>query len=126
MVIPIGIENIELYDGGDLLIFSETINLYENKLVVKNVFDNELVFIFEDKTGQLEQDIQVKSEEKRAVITFSKKIRNILGSGTTKKIPIINLKDGRKVLLSLYSTQIGDNAIALNVTVNLYIEKYVQ
>jgi len=117
-------QSIIVFDGTDEIIFSSTYNVYENKLVVKSILGYDFIFEFENtepKSGQ--KDINTEGSGKSVTLTFSKKFRNTLGSGTVNKIQLVKFKDGRLLLFSIYGSTIGDNSNTLNITINFYLRK---
>lgn len=114
---------VEARDGDDEIIYSGNFNIYDNKLSLKAILGFNFTFIFETSEQQEGQnDISIKSGDKTVTITLSKKVRNSLGGGTTKKHPIVMFKNGNKLLYSLYASSIGDNTDALNVVINFYLQ----
>lgn len=115
--------SIITFDGKDEVVYSESFNVYENELHIKNVLNFNFKFIFEitdPKEGQ--NDILIQNKDNNVTIILSKKIRNTLGGGTTKKSPIIKFDDGKILLYSLYAQTFGDNTEAVNVTVTFYLK----
>jgi hypothetical protein len=109
-------------DGDDEIIFSQSYNLYENKLTIENIFDVKLFIFFETKDpeeGQVDIDVVADNVEKVSKITLSNKFRNTLGSMTTEKLHIMDMDDPKvSILFSIYGQRVGD--VGLVVTVNLY------
>ncbi len=116
---------VKRYDGNDEIVFSGVFNIYENNLKIKDLAGFNFEFVFEDKLPTLPpanpKDISVSGEGKNVTITLAAKLRNTLGSGTSNKVPIVTFDDGKALLFSLYSSKIGDNTPALNVTITFYI-----
>jgi hypothetical protein len=124
------IENLptKISDGDDEIIFSEAFNLYSNSLKIEGLLkDLNVTFNFEeDGSEKRKKDIDISGDFNNAVISFSSKIRNALGSGTTGKIELAEInKDGikQKLLFSLYSSSIGDKSSGLNVSITFYLRK---
>lgn len=117
-------KTIKMFDGTDEIIFSQTFNVYDNKLILQNILGFNLTFEFESvepKEGQ--KDIEIKGGDKAARLIFSKKFRNTLGSGTINKMQIIKFNDGRLLLFSIYGSEVGGNVNALNITISFYLRK---
>lgn len=111
------------FDGEDEIIYSNSFNIYENKLIIKDFLGFTINFIFakeEPKEGQ--RDMEFSGNGKIATVKFSKKIRNTLGSGNTSKFPLVKFEDGRKLFFTLYGSGIGNESDALNVTVTFYLK----
>lgn len=112
--------NIQIFDGDYEILYSESFNVYENKLIIKNFLDKEFVYIFETEDRiEDHQDINVKWEDKIAIITLSKKFRNALGSGTLSKLKILKNQENQKdIYMSVYGSSFSDKN--LNVVINFY------
>ena len=109
------------FDGNDEIIFSQSFNVYENELLIKDSLGKSFKFIFEKsnfKEGQ--KDINITWDGDKATITLSKKFRSTLGSATTSKLPILKTGNQQEVLLSIFGQQIGGGDL-LNITVNFYL-----
>lgn len=116
---------IKLYDGDDEIVLSSVFNVYENVLNIESLYGFNFRFIFEENSSNepniKSKDVSIISDDKNVTITFSDKIRNTLGSGTSNKIPVVEFENGKKLFFTLYSSVIGDNTPALNVTVTFYL-----
>lgn len=107
------------FDGNDEIIYSESFNIYEGKLKV-DFLDKKFVFIFEKtEPTQDQKDINLVWSENEASVTFSRKFRNSLGSGTTEKIQVLKTSEDKLILFSIFGQQFGDDG--LHVTINFYI-----
>lgn len=108
------------FDGNDEIIFSQSFNVYENRLLVK-FLGKSFKFIFENSEPKGNQkDVNVAWEDDNAVITLSKRFRNTLGSATTQKLAVLRTDDQRKVLMSIFGQQVGTGEL-LNVTISFYL-----
>ncbi|MFA5132452.1 MAG: hypothetical protein WC444_03985 [Candidatus Paceibacterota bacterium] len=118
-------QDIKLYDGDDEIVYSGVFNVYENSLRIESLYGFNFKFLFEEKLPPLpstnSKDIAIVSEEKDITITFNHKIRNTLGGGTSNKVSVVNFNNGKTLLFSVYSSVIGDNTPALNLTVTFYM-----
>lgn len=115
---------VKIFDGTDEIIFSETVNIYDNKLILKNILGFTLNFEFEKgDPKERQKDIEIKGEDKEANLIFSKKFRNTLGSGTVNKMQLVKFDDGKILLFSIYGSVIGSQNDALNVTISFYLRK---
>lgn len=113
---------IKKFDGTDEIIFSSNFNIYENKLTIIGIQGFDLTFEFEiaePKEGQ--KDIDIKGNNKKVTVIFSKKFRNTLGSGTINKIPLIKFQNNKLLLFSIYGSTIGNEISGLNVTITFYL-----
>lgn len=117
----------KISDGDDEIIFSETFNVYDNSLKIEGLSGLDITFNFDEEgSEQREKDIDVLGEGNNATVSFSSKIRNTLGSGTTGKTElaeIVNESEKVKILFSLYVSKIGDKTSGLNVNITFYIRK---
>lgn len=119
---------VKKYDGNDEIVFSDSFNIYENTLSIKDLLGFNFKFVFEDTLPTLppanpQKDVSIEGAGKDVTITFSAKLRNTLGSGTSTKIPIVTFTDGKNLLFSVYSSKIGDGTSALSVTVTFYLRQ---
>ncbi len=121
------IQPTKILDGDDAIIFSNSFNLYNNSLKIENILGINITFSFDEEgTENREKDIDISGDGNNAIITFSSKIRNTLGSGTTGKIEIAEMdieQSRHKLLFSLYASKIGDKSSALNLSIAFYIRK---
>lgn len=109
-------------DGNDKIVYSETFNVYENRLTIPDILGFKVNFVFEktDPTPA-QNDITVSTvNSKEVLITLSNKFRNALGAGTTSKLGLLNTSEGKQVLFSIFGQQVG-NSDCLHVTVNFYL-----
>lgn len=115
-------QEIKRFDGTDEIIFSGIFNVYENKLIINNILGFNFTFDFETtepKEGQ--KDIDIKGENKNVTLIFSRKFRNTLGSGTTKKMPLVKFDNNKLLLFSIYGSTVGSDSSALNVALTFYL-----
>lgn len=109
------------FDGGDEIIYSESFNIYEGKLILPDFLGKKFIFIFEkNEPIQDQKDILVTWSVNDATITLSKKFRNNLGAGTTNKINILRTADGKSISFSIFGQRFGEDN--LNVVINFYIK----
>lgn len=116
-------ETPTIYDGNEKIVFSNSFNVYENQLTIENLLGFTFTFVFEKtepKEGQ--NDMTFVGKENTGTVTFSKKIRNNLGSGNTTKFQLVNFENGETLLFTLYSSAIGNDIDAINVTVTFYLK----
>lgn len=108
------------FDGSDEIIYSKSFIVYEGKLRI-DFLDKKFVLIFEKtEPFQDQKDVDVIWSGNEASVTFSKKFRNSLGSGTTNKIPILKTKENKFILFSIFGQQFGGDG--LHITINFYIK----
>lgn len=117
----------KISDGDDEIIFSETFNVYDNSLRIEGLAGLNITFNFDEESSEKrEKDIDILGNGNDAIVSFSSKIRNTLGSGTTGKIELAEInKDSekQKLLFSLYSSRIGDKSSGLNINITFYLRK---
>lgn len=116
--------NTKAYDGDYEIIFSDTFNVYENTLRLTNIGGYEFNFVF-DKNEFIagEGSISARGDDVAKKITVNiKSFRNSLGAGSTSKLPVINLKDGRQIFLTVYGKSLSKEMDFLHVTVNFYLK----
>jgi hypothetical protein len=117
----------KILDGADEIIFSNSFNVYDNSLKVENILGINITFLFDEEGApNSEKDIDISGTGTDAMITFSTKLRNTLGSGTTGKIEIAELDIAEvrhKLFFSLYASKVGDNSSGLNLNITFYTRK---
>lgn len=120
-------QSFKLLDGDDEIIFSNSFNIYSSSLKIEGVAGLNITFTFDEEgSDDREKDIDISGDGNNAIIIFSSKIRNTLGSGTTGKIEIAEMdieQSKHKLLFSLYASKIGDKSSALNLSIAFYIRK---
>lgn len=115
-------QEIKRFDGTDEIISSGVFNVYENKLIINNILGFNFTFDFETtEPKESQKDIDIKGENKNVTLIFSKKFRNTLGSGTTKKMPLVKFDNNKLLLFSIYGSTVGNDGGALNVTITFYL-----
>ena len=118
---------LKVRDGDDEIVFSGSYNIYDNSLRIDGISGLNITFNFDEEgSEQKEKDIDILGEGNNATITFSSKIRNTLGSGTSGKIELAEInKDSvkQKLFFALYSSRIGDKSSGLNINVTFYLRK---
>lgn len=117
----------KIFDGDDEIIFSQSFNIYDNSIKIEGLMGLNITFNFDEETSEKrEKDIDILGEGSNATVSFSSKIRNTLGSGTTGKIELAEIdKDSirNKIFFSLYSSKIGDKSSGLNIQITFYLRK---
>jgi hypothetical protein len=120
----IDLPKIKVFDGEEEIIFSETFNVYNDELIIKNFLGFSIKFIFEkDEPKKNQKDVVAtpNNETKEIEIILSKKVRSPLGVGTIDRFSFLENVDGSKILASIYVKEINKNA--LNIIINLYLKK---
>ncbi|MBP6926185.1 MAG: hypothetical protein KBB70_00620 [Candidatus Pacebacteria bacterium] len=124
MILP---DTIKVYDGDDEVLFSDSFNIYDNSIKIIGIMGLTVIFNFDEEGSEKrEKDIDILGEGNNATVTFSSKIRNTLGSGTTAKVELAEIdKDSikQKLFFSLYSSRIGDKSSGLSVNLTFYLRK---
>lgn len=114
----------EVYDGDYQIIFSDSFNVYENKLRITDIAGYTFELIFDEgkfSAGESGIFVEPDNNNKRATITM-KKFRNQLGAGSTEKLTVIDLEDGRKIFFSIYGSALSAETNILHITINFYIK----
>ena len=123
----LNINTIKVLDGDDEIIFSGSFNVYDNLLKIEGIMGLNVTFNFDEESSEKrEKDIDILGEGSNAIVSFSSKIRNTLGSGTTGKTELAEIANetGKlKLLFSTYVSKIGDKSSGLNVDVTFYLRK---
>lgn len=114
----------QAFDGDYQIIFSDSFNIYENLVRLTNIAGYTFEFVFEkgafDKTtGQI---LSTPDEVNKKVTITIKNFRNTLGSGSTIKLPIIKMENGKQIFFSVYGKSLSSDSDFLNVTINFYLK----
>lgn len=112
---------MKVFDGNDEIIYSNSFNVYESCLKIKEIegFDFEFIFEKEERKEALSDVKAEKKGEKCIEVVFSKKIRGKLGVNTATKMPILMTDDLKQILMSVFCQSVGTND-SLHVTVSFY------
>lgn len=113
----------QAFDGDFQIIFSDVFNVYENHLKITDIVGYNFEFVF-DK-GEFVQGAAITSQanESSKTITITlKNFRNQLGAGSTNKLPVVNLRGGRKIYFSIYGKSLSKDVDFLHITVNFYLK----
>jgi hypothetical protein len=120
-------KDVKIYDGDDEIVFSNVLNVYDNSLKIKNIKGIDITFSFDEESSEKrEKDIDIHGEGNAATVSFSSKIRNTLGSGTTSKTQLAEITIGSekfKLLFSIYVSKMGEKSSGLNASITLYLRK---
>src|SRR3989339_1720572 len=91
------------FDGSDEIIYSESFNIYEGKLIIPDFLGKKFTFVFEKtEPTQDQKDINITWSTNEASVTLSKKFRNSLGAGTTNKINILKTNEDKNISFSIF------------------------
>ena len=114
----------QAFDGDYQIIFSDVFNVYENRLILTDLVGYTFEFIFgkEDFDQTMGSITSEGDEVNKKIIINVKNFRSQLGAGSTNKLPVINLNDGKKIYFSVYGRSLSKESDFLEVTVNLYLK----
>lgn len=118
------LNQILAFDGDDYaIVYSADFNIYENKLIIRRIAGYEIEFFFKKDSEQVGSPIEMKGDDvaKKLTITLYN-FNNSLGSGMTKKVPMINLTDGRQIYFSLHAKSLNETTPFLKVSVTFYVK----
>ena len=107
------------FDGDDQIIFSNSFNIYKNKLTITPFEGQNFIFVFQKtEPAEGQKDITFTAGGvNELVVTLSKKFRNSLGSISSEKLTVLNTDNGQ-VLFSIFGQELGENN--LHITVSVY------
>ena len=71
------------------------------------------IFLFEEKKDQKGTAMEIDGSKKKTATIKLINFKNVLGSGTTKKIKIIETDDGKSVYFSLYAKSLTIRSIRI-------------
>jgi hypothetical protein len=116
------VSELRAFDGEYEIIFSETFNLYENKLIISGIlgFTFDLIFIKDEVNSKPHFESKSNDIKKHITVSFFN-FNNPLGVGTTQKNPILEIKDeGKKIYMSIFVRSISPESSFLQVGVTFY------
>lgn len=114
-------------DGDFQLLFSRSINVYSNVLLIQPLAGFKLKLVF--KVDKNKQDTAIRfdgvNEQNESVITLTN-FNHALGAATIKPVKIIKLTNGehsgKSIYISVFSRALNDATTLLNVTVSIYLK----
>jgi hypothetical protein len=111
-------------DGNTEIIFSQTFNIYENKLIINPFSDINVTFEFVDLLSvATESSIQLKAIDKKNLHVKLTNFTNVLGIGTTNRTNFFTSSNNENISFSIYAKTL-DPAVSLRiVTVTFYKSK---
>jgi hypothetical protein len=114
----------QAFDGDYQIIFSDTFNLFENRLVLVNIVGYTFEFLFDQGSfDQANSSISSAADDKNKKVTINiKNFRNQLGAANLNKIAILSLGDGRNIYLSIFGKSLQAESNLLQVTINFYLK----
>ena len=116
----------QIYDGDYEIVFSNTFNLYEDKLSVKPIRWYEVEFIFLKDSNQNGSLVNFESDSNSNKIkVLLTNFNNSLGTWTTKKISLMTFwewNDKKEIFFSLFGSSLNESTTFLQVTLTLYVK----
>lgn len=113
--------DIKIYDGDFEILFTKTVNIYEDKLIFDLIEEFKFIFVFtkdNDKEWTV-MNIQGDEENKTVTITLTN-FHNTLGASTTRKVKIIETKEGKEIYFSIFAKGLNETSSFLQVTTTFY------
>jgi|SRR3989338_6959537 len=117
-------KDIIVSDGDYKIIFSNVFNLYNDKLIITNIFglDFEFRFMRVITTEGYQIKYSADPATKKVIIELYNFTNNPLGVGTTSPVKVFHLTDGRELFFSILARSLNDQTTLLQVSVNIYIK----
>ncbi|MDO8610181.1 MAG: hypothetical protein Q7R95_06525 [bacterium] len=113
----------KIYDGDYEVIFSDTVNVYENSLTITHIQGYTFQIIFDKESFDQNGSITSTADEDKKIITVSvKSFRNQLGSANIKKLPVIRVSNDQQIYFSIYGKILKKELDFLNITINFYLK----
>lgn len=117
---------ITSYDNDYRIIYSETANIYSNKMLVKEIYWYDFTFNFQKDEVMTETWIGIiPNDDNKTVIINLKNFSSPLGVWTTIPIQILSLTpddspNERAVYFSVFARSLSDTTSFLQVTITFY------
>lgn len=115
----------KVFDGEYEIIYSRNFNIYENELLIDSIRGFKFKFIFEKSTAeQLPGALPIEFSGGDKMMTVRlRDFRNTFGVGTTNKVNVLNLEDGKKIFVSIYAKSLdATKNDFLNVSLTFYLK----
>lgn len=118
------IQPILVFDGDDYqIIYSADFNIYEDKLLIQKIAGYDVEFLFKKDSEKKGSPMEMKGDDDAKKITITLyNFNNTLGSGTTKRIPIINTTAGKQVFFSIHAKSLNETTSFLKVSITFYLK----
>ncbi len=111
--------DLKVFDKDYEIIFSDTLNIYNNQLNLKNAGGIDFEFNFITKPDSKESSFDAKYVNKIFTINLYN-FRNSLGIGTTKPYSLLKLNTGQEIYFSLHAKSLSETTDFIQVTLCLY------
>jgi len=119
-------KDVEIFDGDYEIIYSGIFNVYEDKLVIKNIIPKTIFeFEFQSDADSIDQyrPVRVTPKGKKLHIKLFG-FYQPLGIGTTKPIPIAKNKSKKQELFfSIHGKSLGKKSNFLQVGITFYLKR---
>lgn len=115
------VTDIKMFDWDLEIIFSDTVNVYENDLKIQGIGWFDFTFIFKRDKEKEWTNLEVKAwnEEKTAIVTLTN-FHNPLWAATTKHIKIAKNADGNEIFFSISAKSLNEETDFLQATITFY------
>jgi hypothetical protein len=111
-----------VYDGDYEIIYSNDFNIYENKLVIDNLFSGKQVILNFIKSSDLKPSCSSNVDNK--TITFDlTNFSSPLGTGTTDHIPFVETTDNKPLYFSIHVKSLNENTNFKKISLAFYRTK---
>ncbi len=117
---------IQAFDNDYRVFYSQTINIYSNKLLLKKIYWYDFIFSFQKDESTTETGISIiPNDESKSVAVNLKNFSSSLWVWTTIPIQILELtaddsKTERAVYFSVFARSLSETIPFLQVTITFY------
>lgn len=112
-------DKYQLFDDEYEIILTQTVNLYDNILIFKDIKGFVFIFRFEKDDQKKDTGIKIENKENQSEIILTN-FNNVLGAATTKRVKIIDLPEGKGIYFSVSARGLNESIDFLQVTVTFY------
>lgn len=112
----------QAYDGDLQIVFSDVFNLYNNKLLIKDVAGFNFEFNFTVEKDRVGSSLNIKGDDASKTVKIELcNFNNSLGVGTTIPVKLLNLQNNKEILFSIHCKSLSETTAFLQVGINFYL-----
>jgi len=117
------IKKTKVFDGDYEILYSKVFNVYQNKLIFKNIdgFEVTFNFIFDKNKRGGKIGLKGDNDAKKIYINLYN-YNNSLGLGSGSPIAIMKTGDNRDVLFSIHVKSLNETTSFLQVSITFYLK----
>ncbi len=115
----------QIFDGDYQVFYSQDFNIYENRLILRNIAGFEFEFEFIIDTTKIGSPMEIKdvsSDTSKKLNIKLYNFNNSLGVGTVNRIPVITLTDRRQIYFSVHAKSLNETTKFMKVSLTFYLK----